>query len=85
MVNSVKCYPDRRKITLFHQDTDTNSTDTYSTDTNRVPLGSVYQVPSYEPNLTFLAWFLRDLAYLSMLFILEVLCTTGSAEHLKNK
>ena len=40
---------------------------------------------SYEPNLTLLTWFPRDLVYLSMLFILEVLCTEGSAEHLKNK
>ena len=38
-----------------------------------------------EPNLTFLEWFLPEIAYLSMLFILEVVCTAGSAEHLKNK
>ncbi len=38
-----------------------------------VPLHSVYQAPSYGPILTLLAWFLLDLAYLSMLFILEVL------------
>ena len=43
------------------------------------PLCSVHQAPSDEPNLTLQAWFLRDLAYLSMLFILQVL------EHLKNK
>ncbi len=36
-------------------------------------------------NYKLLAWFLPDLAYLSMLFILEVLCTAGSAEDLKNK
>ncbi len=53
--------------------------------TTLVPLHSVHQAPSYGPNVTLLAWFLRDLAYLSMLFILEVLCTACSAEHLKNK
>ncbi len=46
--------------------------------TNVIPLHSVHQAPSYEPNLTLLAWFLRDLAYLSMLFILEVVCTACS-------
>ena len=40
--------------------------------TNGVPLCSVYQTPSYEPNLTLLASFLSEFAYLSMLFILEV-------------
>ncbi len=42
-------------------------------------------MPSYVPNLTFLVPFPTDFAYLSMLFILEVLCTAGRAEHLKNK
>ncbi len=44
---------------------------------NVVPVHSVHQAPSYEHILTLRAWFLRDLAYLSMLFILEVLCTAG--------
>ncbi len=57
----------------------------WDTVTNVVPLYSVHQAPSYEPNLTLLAGFLRDLAYLSMLFILEVLCTASSAERLKDK
>ncbi len=43
--------------------------------TNMVPFCSVYQAPSYESNLTFLAPFPTELAYLSMLFILEVVCT----------
>ncbi len=50
------------------------------TDTNMVSLYSVYQAPSYEPNLTFLAPFPTELAYLSMLFIFDVLCTACSAE-----
>ncbi len=53
--------------------------------TNLIPLCSVYEASSYESILTFLAPFPTELAYLSMLFILEVLCTAGSAEHLKNK
>ena len=32
-----------------------------------------------------LAWFRRDLAYLNMLFILEVVYTASSADHLENK
>ncbi len=68
---SVKCYRGGRKIPLIY--------------TNMVSLYSVYQAPSYEPNLTFLATFSTELAYLSMLFILDVLCTAGSAEHIKNK
>ena len=36
-----------------------------------LPLRLVYRAPSYEPNLTLLAWFLSHLAYLSMLFILQ--------------
>ncbi len=46
---------------------------------------SVYQAPSYEPNLTSLVWFLPEIAYLIMLSILEVVCTACSADHLKNK
>ncbi len=57
----------------------------WDTVTNVIPLCSVHQAPSYEHNLILLAWILQDLAYLSMLFILEVLCTACSAEHLKNK
>ncbi len=40
--------------------------------TNMVPLHSVDLAPSCEHILTLLAWFLRDLAYLSMLFILDI-------------
>ncbi len=47
----------------------------WDTVTNVVPLHSVHQAPSYEHILTLLAWFLLDLAFLSMLFIREVLCT----------
>ena len=50
-----------------------------------VLLRSVYQVPSYESNLTLLAWFLPDFAYLRMLLIPEMVCTAGSVDHLKNK
>ena len=39
-----------------------------------LPLCSVYQVPSYESNLTLLASFPTELAYWSMLFILEMVC-----------
>ena len=53
--------------------------------TNVVPLCSVCQAPSYEMNLTFLTPFATELSHLSMLFILEVLCTTGTGEHLQNK
>ena len=45
----------------------------YDTDTNSVPLFSIYQTPSCESNLTLLATFPTELAYLS------------SADHLKNK
>ena len=41
-------------------------------------------VTPYEPNLTLLAWFLQDLAYLRMLFVLEVLCTAGSTSRINN-
>ena len=50
-----------------------------------VPMCSVCQVPSYGPNLTLLALFSAELAYLSMLFILEMIHTACSADHLKNK
>ncbi len=43
--------------------------------TTVLPLYSVYQAPSYEPNLTSLAAFPSEWAYLSMLFILEMFCT----------
>ena len=52
--------------------------------TNMVPLCSLYRVSSYKCNLKLLAWFLPDLAYLIMLFILEMACT-GTADHLKNE
>ena len=53
--------------------------------TNVLPLCSVYKVSSYEPNLTLLGWYLSEFAYLSMLFIPEVVYIEGSADHLKNK
>ena len=53
----------------------------WDTATNMVPLCSVHQAPSCEPNLTFLAQFPAEFAYLSILFKLEVLYTAGSAEH----
>ena len=43
--------------------------------TKVVSLCSVYRVPFYESNFTFLASFPTKLAYLSMLVILEVVCT----------
>ncbi len=52
-----------------------HSINIWDTVSNVVPLCSVSQAPSYEPNLTFLAPFPTELAYLSMLFILEVVCT----------
>ena len=42
-----------------------------------LPLCSLYQAPSYESNPTFLAPFPTELAYLSMLFILEMVCTSN--------
>ncbi len=53
--------------------------------TKVLPLCSLYQVLCYEPNLSLLAPLHKELAYFSMLFILEVVCTAGSADHLKNK
>ncbi len=55
------------------------------TATSVVSLHSVHQAPSYQPILTLLARFLRVLVYLCVLFILNLLCTVGSAEHDKNK
>ena len=37
------------------------------------------------PDPILLAWFLPQLAYLNMLFILAMACTAGSAGHLKDK
>ena len=45
--------------------------------TNVVPLYSVHQAPSYEPNLTLLAPFTTEFAYLIMLFILEAVQSTS--------
>ena len=39
----------------------------------------------YDFNLTFLAQLPKELDYLSMQFIPEMVCTTCSADHLKNK
>ena len=39
----------------------------------------------YESNLTLLAFFPPEIAYLGMLFIIEMVCTACSADHLKNK
>ncbi len=53
--------------------------------TEVLPLYSVYQAPFYESDLTLLAWFLPDIAYLSMLFNLVRVCTAVNADPLKNK
>ena len=45
------------------------------TDTNGVPLCSVYSTIFYESNLTLLAPFPTEMAYLSMLFIFQMVCT----------
>ncbi len=58
---------------------------TLNTVTYGAPLCSVYSAPSYVSNLTLLAPFSTELAYLSMLFILDMVCTAGSADHLKNQ
>ena len=55
----------------------------WDTVTKVVP--SCYQAPFHEPNLILLAPFPTELAYLSMLIIREMVCTVGSADHLKNK
>ena len=44
----------------------------------------VYQAPSYEPKVIWLAWFLHGLAYLSMLLIPELARTASSADQLRN-
>ena len=43
---------------------------------------SVYQAPSYEPSLILLGPFSTEFAYLSMLFILEMVCTRPSQEYI---
>ncbi len=53
--------------------------------TNVLLLCSVCQAPCYEHNLTMLVPFPTELAYLSIIFILEVVCTACSADHLKNR
>ena len=45
--------------------------------TKVLPYCSLYHLPSHESNLTLLAWFLPDLAYLSMLFIFEMVCRSS--------
>ncbi len=50
-----------------------------------IPLCSVQQTPSYEPNFTLLAGLLPKLAYLSMLFIFEIGCTANNADQGKDK
>ena len=57
----------------------------WDTVTNVLPFCSVFQAPSYEPDRTLIAWFLPKFAYLSMLFILDVVWTAGSADHIKYK
>ena len=54
-----------------------HSINIWDTVTKALPSCSSYQAPSYEPNLTLLAWLLSEFAYLNMLFILEVVCTTS--------
>ena len=61
VVKSVKCYRGGWKIDLISSISEI--------DTNVVPLHSVHQAPSYVPNLTLLAWFLRDLAFLSNILV----------------
>ena len=53
------------------------STNIYDSVAKIVPMCSVYHAPSYEPNLSLLTQFSTELAYLSLLFILELACTTG--------
>ena len=62
-----------------------HSINIWDTTTKVIPLCSLYQTPSYELNLTLLALFLPKFRYLSMLIILQVVCTAFSADHLKNK
>ena len=96
-VKSVKCHPSGQKLHFLPSTAeilsqkcyvsnvilvDPHSTSTWHTVTNVVPLWSVYQAPSYEHNLTLLAWFLLEFAYLRIPFILQMSC---SVVYLKNK
>ena len=54
-----------------------HSINIWDTVTKMLPLCSLYQASSYEPSLTLLAWFLSEFAHLSMLFVLEVVCTAN--------
>ncbi len=56
-----------------------HSINIWDTVSDVLPLCSVYQAPSYEPNLAFLGQFPMELACLSMLFIHEVVCTACSS------
>ncbi len=47
-------------------------------------MSSAYQVPSNEPNVTMLVWYLSNLTHSNMLFSSEMACT-HSAGHLKTK
>ena len=55
----------------------------WNTITNMLPLCSVHQAPSYESNITLLAPFPTELAYLNMLYILEMVCTACS-DHMQH-
>ena len=59
-----------------------NSLNIWDTVTKVLLLCSVHQAPSYGPNLTLLVPFPTEFPYLSMLFILGMVC---SEDHLKNK
>ncbi len=77
LIKCVKCYHSGRKIDFIPSICE-------------IPWQTWYHCIQYtkrhhESILTFVAPFLPDLAYLSMLFILEVLCTACNAEHIKNK
>ena len=72
---AIRCYHGGQKNHLIMN----NSYDIWVIATPVVPLCSVYQVPSYEPNFTLLASVSTKLAYFSVSFILELACTVGSA------
>ena len=55
-----------------------HSINSWDTVTKVVPLWSAFQAPSYELNLCLLTWFRPMLAYLSMLFILELAVQASS-------
>ena len=57
----------------------------WDTVTKVLLLCSIYQASYYESDLTLLALVLSAFAYWSVPFILEVVCTAGTADHLKNK